>query len=530
MRRFVVSVGAGVAAGAAVAAIVIVVHLQMNSAASENLLPSQSVMQTVAVTLALCVVAALAVGRLGRDPYRPILIALLAIAAAALSVWAVWAVANAYRVRASMPLVDSTGVTVVAAGGALAAVLAALSGFAVALFVGRVSVPTAVCVSLAVLVAVPAIVVRSAISYRADVWYPDSATAHNAPAPLPDAGGPVRYWVGRLDSDARVHVAGNGFVVSTDSGLTAYDGQTGEVRWRADDFGPYGDAGSVQVAWRDEDDRSGVVVFSVADAVIALDGSSGDVIWRRQFRGELTSLTASVDALGMTIFDVDVDGPKPDRTRIDSLDPSTGRLRWSAPISCDGPSPGQINGRLAYSCLHEASNYDARTGDVSELADREFENLRVKGDVYVSSADGPTRDDPIPAGSTVVIDPAGEEIDRIPATYPASTARRGLILLYGGPGTWLLRDYRNHRSTPVPIRLDTSDGMESLHTAWLDNGLAVVSNDDQPLLHIDLANPTAEPTVTAAPCPGYGHIRYLEAVAGALIAQCGSDTIAGLVP
>jgi hypothetical protein len=106
-------------------------------------------------------------------------------------------------------------------------------------------------------------------------------------------------------------------------------------------------------------------------------------------------------------------------------------------------------------------------------------------------------------------------------TYPASAANDGFVLVYGGGDTWLLRDYRKHRSTPVPVHLDTTYGLGDIEAAWLRNSLVItMRSGEQPLLLVDPARPTAEPTSTASPCTSHDLKRELLAVAGAVIVQC----------
>jgi hypothetical protein len=57
-----------------------------------------------------------------------------------------------------------------------------------------------------------------------------------------------------------------------------------------------------------------------------------------------------------------------------------------------------------------------------------------------------------------------------------------VVLVYGGGDTWLLRDYRTHQSTPVPIHLDITYGLGDVETAWLRGSLAItMGSGDQPL-------------------------------------------------
>jgi outer membrane protein assembly factor BamB len=91
---------------------------------------------------------------------------------------------------------------------------------------------------------------------------------------------------------------------------------------------------------RDGDDVTGIVVVFLDFGVIALDASSGEALWRRQHVGErVTGAAGSIDALGISVFTGDYGNDGDSATRLYSLDPATGRLRWSQIISCSNPTP-----------------------------------------------------------------------------------------------------------------------------------------------------------------------------------------------
>jgi hypothetical protein len=209
-------------------------------------------------------------------------------------------------------------------------------------------------------------------------------------------------------------------------------------------------------------------------------------------------------------------------TLLDSLDPSTGALRWSRSIACSNPSaaPGTA-GQFFFACGQTPSAIDASTGASTDVPGARYG--AASDGVYVTSTTMPipSKDGPQPTDATLVIDPRGQIIDKIPGTYPASAANDGFVLVYGGGDTWLLRDYRKHRSTPVPVHLDTTYGLGDIEAAWLRNSLVItMRSGEQPLLLVDPARPTAEPTSTASPCTSHDLKRELLAVAGAVIVQC----------
>lgn len=241
----------------------------------------------------------------------------------------------------------------------------------------------------------------------------------------------------------------------------------------------------------------------------------------------MTAATGSVDALAMTVFAAEA---VPDQTRLYSLDPSTGQLRWSRPFSCNPIPATGTPGKFSFQCGQTPSVIDAHTGETTDMPGRQYRNPRAGTDVYVSPTADPTKDGPNATDVTLVVDPDGQIIDQIPGTHPVSRAHNGFLLLYGGGDAWLMRDYRKHQSTPVAIHLDTRYGLEEVETAWFNNTLAITTQArEQPVFLIDPARPVDNPSSTEAPCREE-RLRRLKSVAGAVIAQCRWTQVVGLVP
>lgn len=256
-------------------------------------------------------------------------------------------------------------------------------------------------------------------------------------------------------------------------------------------------------------------------------------MWRRQFGGKVDGAIGSVDALGMTVSDAGA--AKGDQTHFYSLDPSTGRVRWSKTIACGGdPTPVRgTQGQFFFQCDGNPSVIDARTGHATDMPSTPYgEHPEAGTDVYVYKPGHRTAKGPDAKDVTRVIDPAGKLVDQISGAYPVSRANDGFLLLCAGGDTWLLRDYRRHRSTPVPIHLDTRLGLDDVETAWLENGLAITTEGrSKPLLLIDPARPAADPSSAEELCaPGEIPCGACGRVAGAVIVQCGPTQVVGLVP
>lgn len=493
-------------------------------------------MGIIAAAIGLLMLPILARALMGQKPTWTKTVTVASLIAVGLGVWGTWNVIQLYRTRDALPFVDSTGAVVVAAIAALAAVEAVIVGLAAVCFMSEAGKRTALCAFLVVVVAVPIVVFWSVDNHRAGVWRPDATTSATPAAPMPGAIGSIRYRV-PVDGDRLpdVYAAGNGFVVDTRTGLTAYDGLTGEARWHATDFGT---SGRLVVTRRNEDDATGIVVLQTYYALIAFDGSTGEVLWRRQYTGDMTELAGSVDALGFVVYTAD--DPDGERTQLHSIDPATGQLRWSKPISCSTPSIGPgTPGQFTLDC-GTPSTIDARTGDVIDSPGKHI--ATAGSDAYTTSdqrGDGPTRSD-----VTLVLDPAGRTIDETPRVEPVSRANNGFLLMYSDLDGWLLRDYRNHQSFSVPIDARSQSGsykvgleywlINNVETAWLDNRLIVTDlSSPRPRLYlIDPARPDAIPVSTEIPCARGQYLRDLQAVAGAVVVVCrGDDTeVVGMVP
>ncbi|HET6735624.1 PQQ-binding-like beta-propeller repeat protein [Mycobacterium sp.] len=532
-RRVSISLCVGAAIAAAVAAIIGPIVMWGVRSSSDYMSRSLTGMGVVAIVIGVCVVLTLVGSTLLRR-YQAVrrLGVLAAFVAVGLGVWSSWNGIGLYRSRGALPFVDSTGATVIAVAASLAAIAAVVLGVGAAAFAHSVSHRIVLCGFLVVVLVLPLLTYRTVQNYRAGVWHPELTAAATAPAAVPDAIGPVRYRIplGANEYSTDIYAAGNGFLVDTRRGLTAYEGPTGAKRWHVND---YGTSGRLLVVRRDRDDTAGIVVLFLYYGLIALDGSSGEVLWRRQYNdgGEVTAATGSVDALGMAVFTADSAGEGPDRsrTRFYSFDPATGQLRWSRPISCSNPTltPGTA-GQFGFDC-GKPSIMDAHSGDTIDVPG-EY-TPRAGTDAYVIATPLP-HSDPAPTDVTRVMDPAGKVIDEVPGTYPASEPHDGVLLVYGGGDTWVLRDYRNHRSTPVPIRIPAGSALADVETIWLKNRL-VVTNPYDPQHRfelVDLTRPTAEPTTAESPCPRGQSPRGVQAVAGAIVVQCRSADVVGLVP
>lgn len=72
--------------------------------------------------------------------------------------------------------------------------------------------------------------------------------------------------------------------------------------------------------------------------------------------------------------------------------------------------------------------------------------------------------------------------------------------------------------------------LSKLPTAWLKHRLVFyVPYEQQPLLIIDPVSLTTEPVSLETTCPLRDTIGGLQAVAGAVIAECGENELVGLV-
>lgn len=523
--KSLVSAVSGGALGAALVA-VLAAPMMWTTRSSHDLTAHPLTAISVIAALIGALVLAFLASRLRATSGRresPEVLALLV--AAGLAAWGVWQLVKLYEVRTTLPLADSTGATLIAAAAMFAGVTSAV--LAPAAFLGRVHVRAAICVAAVVAVAAPTLIYLSVQDFRAQVWYPDLTSPAAAPQPRPESIGAVGYRIPLDPSDAVVP-AGTGFLVATENDVTAYDGPSGDVRWRVE--APPSDDGIffVRVVRRDADDMTGVAVLFFGDSIVAVDGGTGDVIWRRQYSGQITEVASSIDALGMVIFTA---ADRTDRTRLHSIDPATGELRFSTVFSCSNPTgTSGTPGQFSFSCGQNPSVFDAHTGTTVDMPGPEYRTAGT--DVYVAAPqDAPREGAPPSPEPTLVIDPSGQVIDEIPGTYPVSTAHDGLLLLYAGNDTWVLRDYRNHRSTPVPVSFAGWIRPWDISAAWLARGLAVSSDRrDVPLLYIDSANPAAPPQVHEAPCGADDRVKDLRLAPGAFIVRCRTAAVALLAP
>ncbi len=538
--RLLAGVGVGAAIGSAVAAIAASAVVWAVQASSDSTSSLTSAALAAMVT-AMAVLALLGAWRRWRYPASTRARIVAGMVLLGLSAWSVSNVDGIYRTRDVLPFMDTAGVSVIAAAGAAAAVVAVLAAVATvarARGASGASGRAAVCAFLVVAVAAPAATLWAVQKHRGGVWQPDLTAAAAAPAPIPDTIGSVGYRMTVRDSQRpEIYSAGNGFLIDTGRELTAYDGVTGAPRWRVGgeeltaqrwNRRDYWNSGQVVVAYRDHDDATGVVVMVLAGGLIALDASSGEVLWRRQLAsGKVTSAAGTVDALGISVVTGDYGADGDSATRLYSLDPTTGRLRWSQILACSSPSLSRgTAGHLSFGC-GQASIVDARTGNT----------IRVPGvnppwagpDAYVAAA-WSSEKEPSAEDVTQVLDEAGTIVDEVPGTFPASAPRNGLLLVYGRGNTWQLRDYRTHRSIPVSIRFDPPRGLnDGFEMIWLNNKMLVTNryNPESPLQIVDPTRPTDNPTTVAPPCPI--DAGGLHAVAGAVVVQCDTAVI-GLVP
>jgi hypothetical protein len=129
------------------------------------------------------------------------------------------------------------------------------------------------------------------------------------------------------------------------------------------------------------------------------------------------------------------------------------------------------------------------------------------------------------------MDPTGKVIDELPGSYPVGIPHNGFQLAYGANGTWLLRDYRNHRSIEVPIHAQPGTGGGDVDAVWLDNALLITNRYSHPpnFELLNLARPTDPPTTTDTPCPRRQSPDDIQAAAGAVLMICDTEAV-GLVP
>lgn len=528
--RLLTSVAFGAGMAAALAAIAASIAMSAVRSQQDIMSRSPSAIGVLAAVTGVCVLAVAASRWLKRYAVARAVGYAAGIAAIGLGAWNARGLVELQGSSAWLPFMDSTGATVISAAAMMAATAAAALGVIAAPWFASVDHRTALCAFLVVVVGAPILTCRAVENYRATVWHPEFTTEAAPAAPVPEVVGPIGYRIplGSAYFATRIVAAGNGFIVDTRDQLTAYDGATGEKRWQV---GHYGTSGRLFVVHRNLDDTSGIVVLFQAYGLIAFDGSSGEVLWRREYSdgGHVTAATGSIDALGMAVFTADSVGEGPDstRTRLYSLDPATGQVRWAGPIPCSNPtlSPG-VAGQFAVDCMKPVI-MDARTGNTIEVPG--IWAPKAGTDAYVVDEPQP-HFDPEPTDVTRVLDRAGKVIDEIPGSYPASTPHDGLLLLRGSGGTWLLRDYRTHRSTVVPI--DPNSRPADVDAVWLTNKLLIPNriSQEQQFQLVDLTHPADEPVIIDSPCPRGQYQFIIEAVAGAVIVQCRLSEVIGLVP
>ncbi|MHC9296576.1 PQQ-binding-like beta-propeller repeat protein [Mycobacterium sp. LTG2003] len=528
VRSILVGIGVGAAIATAVAAVIVPVAMWRTSSSSDALSHPLTGMGAVSLTVGVLVLIAFGLRLIIRNPVWAVPFAMTGFVAVWLTAWGVWKISDLLKARPWLPFLDSTGAWVLAVAAVMAAIAAAILSLATTAFVREAHLGTVLCVFVVAAVAVSVPVYRAVEGYRGSVWYPALTSKSAPPASPPVAIGPVRYRVS-LDGDSDPNIArvGNGFVTRSPDGVTAYDGPTGDKRWSATGFASRTGTKlqAVEVVWRDSADTVGIVVLFLKNAVIALDGGTGEVMWRHEYTGDLNGASGGTDALGMTVFNAEA---VTDRSLLYSLDPLSGHVRWSQPSSCNSIAPG-LPGQFTVGCATKPpSVIDARTGNTTNVP--ATRHLTPGTDVYVSTTAHPTGAKPTDV--TLVIDPHGQIVDQVAGASPVSPANNGLLLLHGGGNSWELRDYRKRQSTPVPIHLDITYGLQDVEAAWLENGLAITSagRDDQPLLFVDRTTPTAEPISEQGPCPRYEPAWSLQAVPGALIAQCAAAAVVGLGP
>mgnify|MGYP000216826105 CR=1 FL=1 len=205
----------------------------------------------------------------------------------------VWGFREPLSNRHILQLVDSAGITplsvAAAAAGLVALILVTPTRYFRSAHLAARTVATA---ALATTLVAGSLTYWGLSRYRAGVWQPDSVPAATV-APLPDSLGTVRYRMQPGPGwDGAIHPVSNGFITVTANGIQAYDGPTGMPRWRASNLGQ---KPVVTITSRGHDDKTGVVVARLDGMVIAFDGSTGNVLWRRQFDGDAKLPAAAGD-------------------------------------------------------------------------------------------------------------------------------------------------------------------------------------------------------------------------------------------
>lgn len=524
VRQIVAGIGVSAAAACVVAAGVLVLIAVLSRSSSEWLVPSSWIV-AAGVAVVAAMVASIGIGILPLVHKIGVsgLVVLGGLVLTALAVVLIRYSESGFNDWSQLRFVDIGAVTVLSAIAGVIGIAAVV--FALAAICVNVKAQFRV-VWVAFVVAAVAI---SAVSYgiiakyQSGVWYP-SVTASAVPLnPVPDMVGAVRYRIpAESDRIVPIYAAGNGFITYTSAGVTAYDGLTGAVRWRAGDLGRLGipefgvHTAAIHVVRRDRDDKDGVVVLFLGSAVIALDGSTGNVLWRRQYQGKITESAGSTDALGVIVSN----------NGFDSLDPRTGQLRWSKPIDCGDPYPGTTGHFLCVGARYSLI-IDAYTGDSTPIPD--FRWLTVSQDSTVYTESSWTNVNEKTAGTTKVLDSAGHVIDQVPESLQISQADNGFVLLNTRGDVPVLRNYLSHQS--IPLALSNPFDPSERNSTWL-HGKLLINTGNNELSLIDPVHPEGVST-TASPCPTPVGTR-IEAVAGAIVLSCGDfqnpAEVIGLTP
>ncbi|MGC5026480.1 PQQ-binding-like beta-propeller repeat protein [Tsukamurella sp. DT100] len=371
-------------------------------------------------------------------------------------------------------------------------------------------------IALIASIVVSGIAVRYASSLR---WQPLATSAVSAIEKVPSTLGEERYQISMgLSGRDDVHAAGNGVVLHGWSSVVGYDGPTGRTRWEVDGLRSLH---SSATTWLSSGDRSGLVVFAKDRSLVALDAGTGDVRWARLMRDEVDFVVGGVGALGVTL-----EHTSTDRTFL-SLDPSDGRTLWSGQdLVQRSAAEGQF-----YVGSSDGQVIDARTG-------RRVAN--VSGRVL-------TDDTYLAVDLLTVTDRAGRTIDTVPREIfdgarshhiEASNAGKILFSIWTDHGPRLyLRDTRSGTEVPLPA----PPSGEWRGGNWIGENLLLIAKATNPnprppggpseqRMLFDLVSGTLTPS-EASPCGSYESPGDYLAVAGAVLAFCGSspsETLVGL--
>lgn len=271
-----------------------------------------------------------------------------------------------------------------------------------------------------------------------------------------------------------------------------------------------------------------MVAVVLYDALVGLDANTGEVLWRRQYRGKITKAAGGMDTLGVVVFDKDA--LTGGRTHLYSIDPSSGDLRFRQQVSCsNGDFKAGLPGVFGLRC-GRPTLIDAPTGAVTDLEGKWLpaaDDEVYAGYLFRSGSASEDRSQKI-----VVFAPDGRIIDEFPGEYDASSPHNGYLLVFHGDNQWTIRDYRTHRSTPAslaPFVTYANIIPSRLTFVWLGDRLLVTDDGrENPILLIDAAHPT-EQIRWDSPCPPGGRLQDITATRGAVVAVC-DTAIVGLAP